>query len=220
MLFEKVQRLTLWNWVFIHLLCVRSFNNKPAAWFIIVDLGEFEYFTLTSNSTFWGCHHYKLTRYTYRRGLLPVTVTTRIITCSVGNSYKPSFTTLAGSWPHPRYIYFFKDFLWSLGCTFRHQVALKHQRLVRCWAPCSGEFENKYGIWVNYDISPSLKTNEIRVFCTVHYYLQLERNHEESGKIFQHLAKMILAFAPCCSFARYTYHKRFGSRISGNLLFK
>ena len=150
MLFEKVQRLTLWNWVFIHLLCGRSFNNKPAAWFIILHLGEFEYITLTSISTFWGCHHYKLTRYTYRRGLLPVTVTTRIITCSVGNSYKPSFTTIVGSWP--------------LG----HQVALKHQRLVRCWAPCSGECENKYGIWINYDMSPSLKTNEIRVFPTVY----------------------------------------------------
>ena len=196
MLFEKVQRLTLWNWVFIHLLCVRSFNNKPAAWFIIVDLGEFEYFTLTSNSTFWGCHHYKLTRYTYRRGLLPVTVTTRIITCSVGNSYKPSFTTLAGSWPHPRYIYFFKDFLWSLGCTFRHQVALKHQRLVRCWAPCSGECENKYGIWVNYDV-PIFENQWDKSIPysvpTISSWSEIMRNR---AKYFNILKKTNLAFAP------------------------
>lgn len=198
------QKLTLWNWVVVHLLCVRSFNNKPAAWLIILQLGEFEYFTLTSISTFWGCHHYKLTRYTYRRGLLPVTVTTRIITCSVRNSYKPSFTTLAGSWPHPRYIYFFKDFLWSLGCTFRHQVALKHQRLVRCWAPCSGGF-----LRINMEsgsimMSPSLKTNEIRVFPTVY---QLSPAGAKSWGIAQNIStswKKRIWLLLRYSFAHYT----------------
>ncbi len=41
-------------------------------------------------------------------GPLPVTVTTRIITFSVGDPYKPSFTTgiLGGAHPHPRYTSF------------------------------------------------------------------------------------------------------------------
>ena len=37
-------------------------------------------------------------------GPLPVTVTTRVITNSVGNPYKPSFATVTGRGPHPRHI--------------------------------------------------------------------------------------------------------------------
>ena len=33
---------------------------------------------------------------------LPVIVSSRTITCSVGDPYKPSFTTAAGRGPHPR----------------------------------------------------------------------------------------------------------------------
>ncbi len=36
---------------------------------------------------------------------LPVTVTTRIITYLVGDSYKPSFATVTWRGPHPKYIY-------------------------------------------------------------------------------------------------------------------
>ena len=36
-------------------------------------------------------------------GPLPVTVTTRIIAYLVGDSYKPSFATVTGRGPHPRY---------------------------------------------------------------------------------------------------------------------
>ena len=39
-------------------------------------------------------------------GPLPVTVTTRIITFLVGNPYKPSFATVTGRGPHPRYVSF------------------------------------------------------------------------------------------------------------------
>ena len=37
-----------------------------------------------------------------RCGPLPVTVTTRIITFSVGDPYKPSFSTVTGRGPHPK----------------------------------------------------------------------------------------------------------------------
>ena len=37
-------------------------------------------------------------------GPLPATVTTRTITYLVGDSYKPSFTTVTVRGPHPRYI--------------------------------------------------------------------------------------------------------------------
>ena len=36
-------------------------------------------------------------------GPLPVTVTTRIITFLEGDPYKPSFPTVTGRGPHPRY---------------------------------------------------------------------------------------------------------------------
>ena len=38
-------------------------------------------------------------------GPLTVTVTTRIVTFLVGDPYKPSFPTVTGRGPHPRYIY-------------------------------------------------------------------------------------------------------------------
>ena len=37
-------------------------------------------------------------------GSLPVTVTTRIITFSVGDPHKHSFTTVTGRGPHPSYV--------------------------------------------------------------------------------------------------------------------
>ena len=41
----------------------------------------------------------------YRLGVAPltVTVTTRIITCLLGDPYKPSFPTVAGRGPYPNY---------------------------------------------------------------------------------------------------------------------
>ena len=39
-------------------------------------------------------------------GPLPVTVT-RIVTCLIGNPYKPSFATVTGRGPHPIYIYIY-----------------------------------------------------------------------------------------------------------------
>ena len=42
-----------------------------------------------------------------RCGPLPVTVTTRIITFFVGESYTPLFATVTGRGPHPRYIYIY-----------------------------------------------------------------------------------------------------------------
>ena len=42
-------------------------------------------------------------RDTLRSTPLPVTVTTRIITFLVGDPYKPSFPTVTGRGPHPRY---------------------------------------------------------------------------------------------------------------------
>ena len=44
---------------------------------------------------------------------LPVTVTTRIITFLVGNPYKPSFATVTGKGPHPRY-----EHMMTLSCGY------------------------------------------------------------------------------------------------------
>ena len=41
-------------------------------------------------------------------GPLPITVTTRIITFLVGDSYKPSFATVTGRGPHPKNVHFLK----------------------------------------------------------------------------------------------------------------
>ena len=48
-----------------------------------------------------------ISRYTYFGTTPhPVTVTTRIITFLIGNPYKPSFATVTGRGPHPRYTYY------------------------------------------------------------------------------------------------------------------
>ena len=41
---------------------------------------------------------------------LPVTVTTRTITCLIGNPYKPSFATVTARGPHPRFIHQIESF--------------------------------------------------------------------------------------------------------------
>ena len=45
-------------------------------------------------------------------GPLTVTVTTRIITYLVGDSYKPSCATVTGKGPHPNYMWIFRHHQW------------------------------------------------------------------------------------------------------------
>ena len=63
-----------------------------------------EVLNLHSVCVSWSIFSEKKQHICFRYGPLPVAVTIRIITCLLGDFYKPSFATITGRGPHPTHV--------------------------------------------------------------------------------------------------------------------